>query len=72
VSEQPKKPNAILPPPRTVVAGAGTPAKAAGRGYSMKDRQAKAMSKLLASFGPSERAEYEKLKQMRMKKKKRR
>jgi hypothetical protein len=72
VSEQPIKPNAILPPPRTVVAGTGTPAKAAGRGYSMKDRQAKAMAKLLAAFGPSERAEYEQLKQLRMKKKKRR
>jgi hypothetical protein len=38
----------------------------------MKELQAKAMTKLLASFGPEEHAEYEKLKQMRMKKKKRR
>ena len=68
MSEQPRRANAIIPPPRPVRAKtAGTAA-----GTSVKERQAKAMTKLLASFGPDERAEYEKLKQMRMKKKKRR
>jgi hypothetical protein len=70
MNDQPRKPHAILPPPRP----AAKPGTRTGTGArsSMKELQAKAMTKLLASFGPEEHAEYEKLKQMRMKKKKRR
>lgn len=72
MNEQPRKPQAILPPPRPATARAGAKPKGAASRSSMKELQAKAMTKLLASFGPEEHAEYEKLKQMRMKKKKRR
>jgi hypothetical protein len=72
MNEQPRKPHAILPPPRSTTARPGANTRGPASRSSMKELQAKAMTKLLASFGPEEHAEYEKLKQMRMKKKKRR
>jgi hypothetical protein len=72
MNEQPRKPHAILPPPRPAAAKPGSKPRGSAARSSMKEMQAKAMTKLLASFGPEEHAEYEKLKQMRMKKKKRR